>query len=197
MSISKDLDSYKHFDRSVQIALRTMDQRTSEVAGNLPFNALYGPWEGGVASANSSGSGAATNNPLSSFNVVSWNIRGSLSSAGRQEAHGSHILQLLTTLHSLRASLAVVSDPCFGPGMRWPWWSGFEFFGHRSILHDSVAVLIAAEVVNNVDVLPDVEDKRAIWMHVHTVEQAGAGLLLLAMYAPPSNYSPKERLDFL
>ena len=194
-SLSNDLNSYQHFDRTIQLALATLDKRAGETAGNLPFNALYGPWEGGVASETLTSPGVA-DNPLSVFKVVSWNLRGSLSAASRQEAHGGHILQLVTTLHSLQASLAVISDPCFGPGMRWPRWSGYEFFGHRSTLHDTVAILIAIELVHNVEILPDVGDKRAIWLHVHASGQAGAGLLVLAMYAPPSNYSPKERLDF-
>ena len=195
-SLGNDLNSCKHFDRTIQLALDTLDKRAGETAGNLPFNALYGPWEGGVASATLTNPGVA-DNALSVFKVVSWNLRGSPSAASRQEAHGGHILQLVTTLHSLQASVAVISDPCFGPGMRWPRWSGYEFFGHRSTLHHAVAISIAIELVHNVEILPDVGDKRAIWLHVQASGQAGAGLLVLAMHAPLSNISPKEGFIFL
>ena len=195
-NISKDLEAYKHFDQSIFQALAILDKRAGAAAGKLPFNALYGPWEGGVASGSVSGTRGAANNLHVDFKVISWNIRGSLSTASRQEAHGGHLLQLVTTLHSLQASLAIISDPCFGPGMRWPRWTGFEYFGHRSNQHDTVAVLIAAEVLNTVEILPDVGDKRAIWFHVNTSGSADSGFLLLAMYAPPPNYSPKDRLEF-
>ena len=106
------------------------------------------------------------------------------------------MLQLVSTLHSLQVSLAVISDPCFGPGMRWPRWTGYDFFGQRTTKNNTVAVLVAIEILHYVEFIPDVGDPRALWVKVHTSESDGPEFLLLAMYAPPSNYMPKERLDF-
>ena len=93
------------------------------------------------------------------------------------------MLQLVSTLHSLQVSLAVISDPCFGPGMRWPRWTGYDFFGQRTTKNNTVAILVAIEILHYVEVIPDVGDPRALWVKVHTSESDGPEFLLLAMYA--------------
>jgi exonuclease III len=194
--LSKDLNTYKTFDKVLQQTLTLLDKQAAACAHALPFNAIYGPWEGGIDSRLPPKNTVPTTMPAFNLKIVSWNIRGALSTSSRQESHGGRMLQLVSTLHSLQVSLAVISDPCFGPGMRWPRWTGYEFFGQRTTKNNTVAILVAIEILHYVEVIPDVGDPRALWVQVHTSESDGPEFLLLAMYAPPSNYMPKERLDF-
>ena len=105
------------------------------------------------------------------------------------------VRKLKTTVTS-QVSIAIISDPCFGPGMCWPQRSGYEFFGERSVRNNTVALLISTDFLDKVSVLAQVGDARAMWLHVHIPVGNARGFLLLATYAPPPNRSPLERREF-
>ena len=48
--LSKDLNTYKTFDKVLQQTLTLLDKQAAACANALPFNAIYGPWEGGIDS---------------------------------------------------------------------------------------------------------------------------------------------------
>ena len=191
-SLSQSRASYKQFDRDILHALNTLNRRAGVAAQNLAGHALFGPWGVGL-SLSSPDEQFPPLTSVSNLSILCWNIRGALSVASKQEGHSGRILQLITALHSSQASIAILSDPCFGPGMQWPQWSGY--FGTPSTQSNTVAALISAEVTDKVVLLESFGDARNLWFHIQVPVNASS-FLLLAIYAPPPNYVPKERLEF-
>ena len=96
----------------------------------------------------------------------------------------------------LKLRLLFWVTPCFGPGMQWPQWSGYVYFGTRSTQSNTVAALISAEITDKVVLLENFGDARSLWFHIQVPVRNASSFLLLAIYAPPPNYTPKERLEF-
>ena len=191
--VPAQLSLYKSFDKAILLAMRELDRVAAAAARHLPSNALYGPWEGGLAVDEAEPS--ASNRAVFPLRIFSWNIRGAFGSAGGTESHTGRILETVKLLFDKGASIAVFSEPRFAQGMVWPSWTNFDFHGARSSQSDTVAVLVLSELDKLVVPISDIGDERAIWLEVR-LEDESDGILLLATYAPPSSRPGYERIEF-
>ena len=191
--VPSELNAYKEFDRFILQTLSKLDEVAAAAACRLPTNALYGPWEGGIATAELVPDvGAPAPFPL---HVLSWNVRGAFGSMGIAESHTGRILEAVKLLHEQGVGISVISEPRFAEGMLWPDWTNYDFHGARSAKPDTVAVLTLSNMEKMVVPISDVGDERAIWLEVR-LQQDSPGLLLLAAYGPHSSRPAHERIAF-
>ena len=191
--VPSELNAYKEFERFILQTLSKLDEVAAAAACRLPTNALYGPWEGGIATAELVPDvGAPAPFPL---HVLSWNVRGAFGSMGTAEFHTGRILEAVKLLHEQGVGIAVISEPGFAEGMLWPDWTNYDFHGARSAKPDTVAVLTLSNMEKMVVPISDVGDERAIWLEVR-LQQDSPGLLLLAAYGPHSSRPAHERIAF-
>ena len=186
--------AHKEFSKLLNHTLHKLDQRAGEIAAKLPANKLYGPWEGGIG-VSEVGNALPQATPYD-LKLFCWNIRGALSSATGHEAHSARISQVVQALHRVGATIAILSEPRFGPGLLWPQWTGYALHGARSYNNDSVSILVLQDLEDLIVPIPDLGDKRAVWLEIRTPRGAAPGILVLGIYAPPPNYSVAERSDF-
>ena len=99
-NLSKDLDSYKSFDRAIGQTFDILDRRAASVAGGLALNTIFGPWEGGIATSEVPREPGLATHSICGLRILSWNVRGALSAPSRQEAQNDRIWQLVTALHT-------------------------------------------------------------------------------------------------
>ena len=193
------LRQHRRFDRVMGDALDVLDRRMSALSAGLGFNVLYGAWEGGmpVAEAPTTEVGSRALPVV----ISAFNVRGALCRDSGMEAHDANILSLCASLNSKGCIVAVLGEPRFAPGLVWPDWSGYKLLGERVSSSGSVAVLVLAEVVNEVREVEGVGEARAIWLEMqwakpkrHTSQRNG--LLVLGVYAPQVGHATETRRHF-
>ena len=118
-NLSKDLDSHKSCDRATGQTFDILDRRAASTAGGLALNTIFGTWKGGIATSEVPREPGLATCSVFDLRILSWNVRGALMPS-HQEAQNDRIWQLVTALHTSQVSIAIISEPCFGPGMRWP-----------------------------------------------------------------------------
>ena len=115
--------------------------KASQIAGPVSTVLQYGPYQGGTQAQ------ASNSSPPCLFRVASLNLRGGLGARGRGTAKLQRIAALAAQLKAERVHVAVLSEPRFAPGAAWPSDTGYIFWGHRSCKPDTVALLVAEDVL--------------------------------------------------
>ena len=111
-------------------------------------------------------------------------------------AHEARIRELVVDLHVRGAVVAVLSEPRLAPGAIWPGWAGYSYYGERSALPDTVAVLIMQEAEPSIEILEGFGDARALWVAVPAAEGGAGGVLVLGVYGFQPNYGVALRRAF-
>ena len=196
----------RHFHAGVIEALTRAEQRMAELACGMPLNRIFGAWEGTLP-ADEVPPGSVSSVDLPRV-VAAFNVRGACGRAGGLEAHDQRLLGLTASLQAAGVALAILAEPRFGPGMVWPEWTGYEFFGERESEAASVAALILREASASIAVIPGVGDARAVWVELEAPKpglassgtgQPGHGVratLVLGVYAPHAHYDRAVRQAF-
>ena len=190
-----ELGVFREFDAGICEALRVLDRRLGTAAALLPLNAIYGAWEGGLPAEEAN---APSNHKQLRMRVACFNVQGECGHEGGVGAHDRRILSLISALHAKGTVLAVLAEPRLAPGMEWPAWTGFVFYGERSSDPGTVAVLVLEEVAKEIMVAAGVGDERAIWLEVPPVSdtRGSIGVLVLGVYAPQSGHTVSVRAAF-
>ena len=98
-NLSRDLDSYKSFDRAIGQTFDILDRRAAFVAGGLALNTIFGPWEGGIATSEVPREPGLATHSIFDLRILSWNVRGARSVPSRQEAQNDRYLPSLHSHH--------------------------------------------------------------------------------------------------
>ena len=134
------------FDGLIVNTLRHMEQRLRTVTGKHPFNALYGPWEGGIPA-----SALTTRDCNVSARLAAFNIRGGFGRKGASELNQDEVFGLTSKLYAKGIALAIISESRLGPGMLWPEKEcGYRVYGERSVRPDTVVALVLNEMAGTI-----------------------------------------------
>lgn len=124
--------------------------------------------------------------------LASLNLQGGLGARGRGTAKLQRIAALTAQLKAERVRVAVLSEPRFAPRAAWPSDTGYIFLGHRSCKPDTVALLVAEDVLPMCRQLDHIRSPHHMWLQVQVAEQCRCVLILCACGLAPTS----ERLGF-
>ena len=86
-----------------------LDSRLARLARGIPFNDIFGPWEGGLHVADHPRIDQSCNSiPLA---VVAYNVNEAFGSRSATESRDDNIIGITACLHDIGAAAAVVSEP--------------------------------------------------------------------------------------
>ena len=184
------LQTAGQFTKCLTSVARIILAKASQIAGPVSTALQYGPYQGGAQALHASNS-----SPPCLLRVASLNLRGGLGARGRGTAKLQRIAALAAQLKAERVHVAVLSEPRFAPGAAWPSDTGYIFWGHRSCKPDTVALLVAEDVLPRCRQLDHIGSPRHMWLQVQVTEQCRYVLILCA-YGPHKLVPNSERLDF-
>ena len=124
MGFPESLIAFRAMDDLCHRILKLADDQASHVAGTLPVNSVFGPWESGIPATEV---GLAPAKSLK-FEVAAMNVRGGFGRAVGGESFDQNIMSVAASLHLRGVIAAVISEPCLAPGMVWPELTGYVFF---------------------------------------------------------------------
>ena len=76
--------------------------------------------------------------------ILAWNVQGGLGQTGGLEGRLHRIRSLALLMAERGAVLGVLAEPRLPPGVEWPEWTQYRFYGERSTAADTVAVDLGA-----------------------------------------------------
>ena len=169
--------------------LSRLDTRLQDVKGSHPFNAVYAPWEGGVAAES-----ARSQQCQIPIKIAAFNVQGKFGRGAGYETHDQRVFAATAALHKRGIIIAIISEPRLAEGMLWPEAEcGYRCYGERSAGPDTLVALVWNEAVGAVAWLENVSGPRATWLELPT--KTGV-LLLLGVYPKHSSAPAEERLRF-
>ena len=186
------LASHHSFTKAVVEAIKTLQFKADRLKGGSGSGLRHGPWMGGAMQ--SCGQHASPDAQPQDLVIASMNVRGALGCHGGHKARIRRIAAIVAQLKDAQVGIAILSEPRMAPGASWPKDAPYSFHGMRSMLPNTVGVLVSHSIEAQVSIIEGLGSERHCFLSVRS--ETGPPSLVVAVYGYHKLVLGSKRLLF-